>query len=163
MRIFLRQVLPAGSAPQNPENPFQHTAVLDPRTATTAILARLWNDWRSALVIVRPETVIAWHRKGFRLYWRWKSRCCDGRPTVVLLKDFIGITPPFFQGGIHDAIRREQASFLARNLLGSCESPAVSRAALLQDREFPDGDYMWKKPPGRKESKSRLFHGLHYG
>ena len=28
-----------------------------------------WADWRSALVIVKPETVIAWHRKGFRLFW----------------------------------------------------------------------------------------------
>src|SRR5213082_484199 len=45
-------------------------------------LSRLWNDWRSALLLVKPETVIAWHRKGFRLYWRWKSRCCEGRPTV---------------------------------------------------------------------------------
>ena len=45
-------------------------------------LSRLWNDWRSALLIVKPETVIAWHRRGFRLYWRWKSRHRDGRPTV---------------------------------------------------------------------------------
>src|SRR2546430_7720276 len=45
-------------------------------------LARLWNDWRSALLLVKPETVIAWHRQGFRLYWRWKSRCGEGRPTV---------------------------------------------------------------------------------
>src|SRR5260370_12697283 len=45
-------------------------------------LSQLWNDWRSALVLVRPETVIAWHRQGFRLYWRWKSRRCEGRPTV---------------------------------------------------------------------------------
>src|SRR6184192_477250 len=45
-------------------------------------LSRLWNDWRSALLLVKPETVIAWHRKGFRLYWRWKSRCGEGRPTV---------------------------------------------------------------------------------
>ncbi len=45
-------------------------------------LSQLWNDWRSALVLIKPETVIAWHRKGFRLYWRWKSRCCEGRPTV---------------------------------------------------------------------------------
>src|SRR2546429_7351987 len=45
-------------------------------------LSRLWNDWRSALLLVKPETVIAWHRQGFRLYWRWKSRCCEGRPTV---------------------------------------------------------------------------------
>ena len=45
-------------------------------------LSRLWNDWRSALLIVKPETVIAWHRKGFRLYWRWKSRRDDGRPSL---------------------------------------------------------------------------------
>ena len=31
-------------------------------------LLRLWPDWRSALVIVKPETVIAWHRQGFRLF-----------------------------------------------------------------------------------------------
>ena len=36
-------------------------------------LSRVWPDWRSALRIVQPETVIAWHRKGFRLYWSWKS------------------------------------------------------------------------------------------
>lgn len=38
------------------------------------LLSRIWNQWRSALVVVKPETVIAWHRKGFRLYWSWKSR-----------------------------------------------------------------------------------------
>src|SRR6266850_84604 len=45
-------------------------------------LSCLWNDWRSALLIVKPETVIAWHRKGFRFYWRWKTRRCEGRPSV---------------------------------------------------------------------------------
>ncbi len=45
-------------------------------------LSRLWNDWRLALLIVKPETVVAWHRKGFRLYWTRKSRRCEGRPTV---------------------------------------------------------------------------------
>jgi hypothetical protein len=45
-------------------------------------LSRLWNDWRSALLLVKPETVIAWHRKGFRLYWNWKSRHLEGRPRV---------------------------------------------------------------------------------
>src|SRR6266576_315604 len=45
-------------------------------------LSRLWNDWRSALLLVKPETVIAWHRKGFRRYWRWKSRHLEGRPSV---------------------------------------------------------------------------------
>ena len=46
-------------------------------------LSRLWPNWRSALVIVRPETVIKWHRMGFKLYWRWKSRAGKvGRPCI---------------------------------------------------------------------------------
>jgi putative transposase len=39
-----------------------------------------WFDWRSALIVVRPETLIRWHRAGFRLLWRWKSRA--GRPPI---------------------------------------------------------------------------------
>jgi hypothetical protein len=47
-------------------------------------LARFWSGWRSALVILKPEMVIAWHRKGFRLYWKWKSHIPEGRPSVSL-------------------------------------------------------------------------------
>ena len=46
-------------------------------------LSRIWPDWKSALRIVKPETVIAWHRRGFRLYWCWKSRPRHGRPPVT--------------------------------------------------------------------------------
>jgi putative transposase len=42
----------------------------------------LWAAWEKALAIVRPQTVIAWHRAGFRLYWRWKSRRREGRPSI---------------------------------------------------------------------------------
>jgi putative transposase len=46
-------------------------------------LSRLWRDWRSALAIVKPETVLAWHRAGFRLFWTWKVRHGKpGRPTI---------------------------------------------------------------------------------
>ncbi len=45
-------------------------------------LSRIWHDWRSAIIIVKPETVIRWHRQGFRLYWRWKSRPKGGRPRL---------------------------------------------------------------------------------
>ena len=46
-------------------------------------LCEVWSDWRSALVIVKPETVIGWHRKGFRLFWTWKVRHGQpGRPPV---------------------------------------------------------------------------------
>jgi len=38
------------------------------------MLARFWNDWRRQLLFVQPETVVRWHKEGFRRYWRWKSR-----------------------------------------------------------------------------------------
>src|SRR4051812_46348673 len=46
-------------------------------------LRRLWSDWKSALMIVKAETVVAWHRKGFRLFWKWRiHRGKPGRPSV---------------------------------------------------------------------------------
>ncbi len=45
-------------------------------------LSRLWSSWRSCLVIVQPDTVTRWHRQGFKLYWRWKSRREAGRPKI---------------------------------------------------------------------------------
>ena len=46
-------------------------------------LSRIWRDWRSALAIVKPETVVAWHRAGFRLFWTWKVRRGQpGRPLI---------------------------------------------------------------------------------
>ena len=46
-------------------------------------LSRVWAQWRTALVIVKPATVIAWQRKGFRLYWTWKSKAGKkGRPSI---------------------------------------------------------------------------------
>jgi len=41
-----------------------------------------WPRWSDVLVIVKPETVVGWHRAGFRLYWRWRSRPRGGRPKV---------------------------------------------------------------------------------
>jgi putative transposase len=43
------------------------------------LLARLF-DWKNALINVKPETFIGWHKKAFRLFWRWKSRV--GRPRL---------------------------------------------------------------------------------
>ena len=45
------------------------------------VLSRLF-DWRHALVVVRPETLVRWHRAGWRLFWRWK--CRSGRPPIPL-------------------------------------------------------------------------------
>jgi putative transposase len=47
------------------------------------VVSRIWKDWRQALIIVKPETIIKWHRQGFRMYWRWKSQSRQvGRPKL---------------------------------------------------------------------------------
>ena len=47
---------------------------------SVSVLSRLFS-WRDAIVIVRPSTVIRWHRLGWRIFWRWKSRA--GRPRIA--------------------------------------------------------------------------------
>jgi putative transposase len=53
-----------------------------PTQATRMVLTWLaqWFDWRQALAVVQPATLIRWHREGFRLFWRWKS--APGRPPI---------------------------------------------------------------------------------
>ena len=51
----------------------------DSARASLVFWSRLF-DWKDALVIVKPETLIGWHRKGFKLFWKWKSRV--GRPRL---------------------------------------------------------------------------------
>jgi putative transposase len=56
-------------------------------------LSRVWSGWRSALAIVQPEAVLAWHRAGFRLFWSWRVQ--RGRPGC-----------PVVSREIRDLIRR---------------------------------------------------------
>ncbi len=44
-------------------------------------LSRIWNNWKSSLIIVKPPTVIGWHKKCFKFYWKWKSQRV-GRPNI---------------------------------------------------------------------------------
>ena len=47
------------------------------------MLCCFWSNWQEPLIIVKPETVIQWHRKGFKLYWRFKSQQKgSGRPPI---------------------------------------------------------------------------------
>jgi len=46
-------------------------------------LRRWWSKWASVLVVVKPETVVGWHRAGFRWYWRFLSRRRSGRPKIA--------------------------------------------------------------------------------
>jgi len=61
----------------------EHKVKPRPSTDVTRLTLVLWSrlfDWRNGLVVVKPDTLIGWHRKGFTLFWRWKSR--PGRPPL---------------------------------------------------------------------------------
>jgi len=50
-----------------------------------SIFSGLWTGWRKSLIVVQPDTVIRWHRRGFQFYWRWRSRPrWSGRRRVPL-------------------------------------------------------------------------------
>jgi putative transposase len=48
-----------------------------------SLLSRIWNDWASELIYVKPETVIRWRNRKFREFWRKKSQIKSGRPTIA--------------------------------------------------------------------------------
>ena len=56
------------------------------------LLARIVRTWKQALFIIQPETLLRWHRQGFKLYWKYKSRAAFSKPrlsaeTVALIKE----------------------------------------------------------------------------
>jgi hypothetical protein len=59
-------------------------------------LRALWNRWSEALIIVKPETVVGWHRAGFRLYWKFRSRT-------------FGVGRRSIDGEVYEAIKRMAA------------------------------------------------------
>ena len=104
--------------------------------ASLALLSR-WCDWRSCLVVVRPETVVRWHRAGWRLLWRYKSR--PGRPPIPL--------------ELRQLIRR----MATENPLWGEERIANELLLKLGLRVSPRTvrKYMPKRPPGRARSDQR--------
>ena len=54
-----------------------------------ACLSLIWAHWADVLVIVRPDTVVRWHRRGFRSFWRWKSRGPGRPPASKEVRDLI--------------------------------------------------------------------------
>jgi hypothetical protein len=76
------------------------------------VLFRIWTGWRTSLVIVKPETVIAWRRCGFRLWSTWKSgRRSMGRPTAAadvraLIRTMAQANPRWGAPRIHGELRK---------------------------------------------------------
>jgi transposase InsO family protein len=74
-------------------------------------LRRCWSRWTEALLIVKPETVVGWHRVGFRLYWRWRSHPGGGRPKIaeevrVLIRRLANENPDWGAPKIHGELQK---------------------------------------------------------
>ena len=112
---------------------FQERKVKPRHTTASARLILItlgrWFDWRDALVIVKPETFLKWHRIGFRMFWRWKSRR-RGRPPLPknlreLIREMHGANPTWGEERIaHELLVK----------LGIRVSPRTVRKYLDRDR-----------------------------
>lgn len=75
------------------------------------VLRRFWSGWRGVLLIVKPDTVVAWHRTAFRSYWRWRSRRAPGRPRITdeirqLIRRLAEENPSWGAPKIHGELRK---------------------------------------------------------
>ena len=110
-------------------------------------LRHVWSRWTEVLVIVNPETVIGWHRAGFRLLWRWRSRPRSGRPKIteeirVLIRRLAQENPDWGAPKIHGELlklgfvvsERSVARYLRR--IRRRGDPAKRWLAFLQNHLF---------------------------
>jgi transposase InsO family protein len=88
------------------------------------ILRSLWPGWRRVLVLVQPETVVGWHRAGFKLYWTWLSRHrkCAGRRCVSkelreLIFRMVGENPTWGAPRIHGELKMLSYDISERTVL----------------------------------------------
>jgi len=109
-------------------------------------LAR-WFDWRRALAVIQPATLIRWHRQGFRLFWRWTSQ--PGRPPIpadlrALIRRMARDNPTWGEERIANELLLK---------LGLRVSPRTVRKYLPRSRNRP-------QKPGVPPQRWRTFVGI---
>ena len=103
-------------------------------------LCRRWARWRTALVIVKPETVLGWHRAGYRAYWRRKSKGKPGRPPIPAEhRDFIRQI-----SADHPEWGEDRIALELKLKLGVEHSPSTIRRYMVE-RATPPRSSTWKK------------------
>jgi len=108
-------------------------------------LSKIWTGWREALIIVKPETVIAWHRQAFRFYWRWLSRRkSNGRPRVsaevrTLIKQMTQANPLWGAPRIHGELLKLGIDISERSvsrLISKVRNPPSQTGRTFLDNHF---------------------------
>ena len=104
-----------------------------------ATLSRVWSRWMEVLIFVKPESVVRWHRAGFRRYWAWRSRKQPGRPRtearlVTLIRKMALENPSWGAPRIHGELLK----------LGLDVSERTVSRYLPKDRPKPEAIERWK-------------------
>jgi hypothetical protein len=122
------------------------------------VVSRIWKDWRQALIFVKPETVIKWHRHGFRMNWRWKSRSSQVvRPKLDkeirdLIRRISGENPLWGVPRIQSELR-----LLGYEIaINRGQIPSAKPEPSLADLEDISGESR------RRDRLDRLLHCSHY-
>jgi putative transposase len=97
------------------------------------LFSKLWKDWRDALIFVKPQTVLRWHKRGFKLFWRFKSRQRGpGRPpleskTRKLIEDMAKANPLWGAPRIHGELLKLGIDYVSErtvsNIIRKCRPP----------------------------------------
>jgi len=104
-------------------------------------LSRIWTDWKEHLVIVKPETVIKWHRQGFSRFWRWKSRTNKvGRPKIPwehikLIRRISKENPSWGEDKIADELELK---------IGIRHSTSTIRRYMVKRKASPEQSQRWR-------------------
>jgi len=105
-----------------------------------SVLSRVWPEWKSALVVVRPETVLRWQKKRFRDYWRRKSRPGPGRPRIPRRHiDFIRRISTD-----HPEYGKERIALELEIKFGIEHSPTTVGKYMVRKPGRPRGDQTWR-------------------
>ena len=105
-------------------------------------LCRAWSEWKTALVVLRPATVIAWHRRGFAWYWTWRLRPSGGRPRVTgdlrrLIREMADANPlwgaPRIHGELGELGLSASERTVSRLMPRRCRPPSQTWRTLLQN------------------------------
>ena len=102
-------------------------------------LRRHWKGWRSALVIVKPETVLRWHREGYRRYWRYRSKGRPGRPRIP--RKHIELIRRI--SGDHPEWSADRIALILKLKLGVDHAPSTVRRYMVE-RGAPPGS-TWRQ------------------
>jgi transposase InsO family protein len=107
------------------------------------VLSRFWSRWRSALWIVKPATVIEWHRRSFRRYWTWKVRHGQpGRPRVAkhirelirtLSRDNVGWGAPRIHSELLKLGMKLSGSSVSKYMVRHSKPPSQTWRTFLQN------------------------------